>query len=83
MAPPPIYPLLAERKTAHILHLGEPTIPDATMVAGVDVLVFDGSNLNWSRSEIRDFEDGMVELGFGRRYESEEIQVWIKRLDPG
>jgi hypothetical protein len=53
------------------------------MVAGVDVLVFDGNNLNWSRSEIRDFEDGMVELGFGRRYESEEIQVWIKRLDPG
>jgi hypothetical protein len=53
------------------------------MVADVDVLVFDGNDLNWFRSEIRDFEDGMVELGFGRRYESEGIQVWIRRPGSG
>ena len=62
-----------------MLRLGEPATPNATMVAGVDVLVFDGNDLSWSRSEIRDFEDGMVELGFGQRYESEGIQLWIRR----
>jgi len=83
LAAPALYPLLAERETAYVLHLGEPTTPDATMVAGVDVLVFDGNDLNWARSQIRDFEDGMVELGFGRRYESEGIQVWIRRPGSG
>ena len=83
LAAPAVYPLLAERETAHLLHLGVPTTPDATMVADVDVLVFAGNDLNWFRSEIRDFEDGMVELGFGRRYESEGIQVWIRRPGSG
>ena len=83
VASPAIFPLLAERETAYVLRLGEPTIPDAAMVSGVDVVVFDENELSWFQSEIGDFENGMTLLDFRRRYASEGIQVWVRRPDPG
>ena len=76
---PTVYPLLAERETANVLRLDKPMIPDVTLLSDVDVLIFDENELDWFRSAVRDFEDGMVALGFTRRYESEGIQVWIRR----
>ena len=77
--PANLYPEIADRKSAFVLEIDIPFIPNREQFKHLDAVIFDDNIADWSNVDLAKFEGKMKELGFNKRYNSKGIQTWIRK----
>ena len=85
LAHPAIFNLVAERETIRSLPLrdtsGGPYLPSEDMVAGIDVVVFDGPATRWPVPDRKVFGEALRVLGFDETFTDEGIRVFVRHSE--
>ncbi len=78
LAHPSVFNLVAERETIKLLPDDDLYLPSLSLVAGIDIVIFDSNDLEWEQNGIETFGRGLQTLGFKEEFDRAGIQVYSR-----